>query len=183
MSSISPSDLIDSQGQFAQQNVTAQFLKFQLVPHTKAMLPIDCITEVLKIQLGQIVPIPQMPPWVMGVYNWRGDILWMVDLGHLIGLDSWYQHQRNLLHQTAIVLSPYRQQQSDRATNIHLGLIVGRVEDLESCDTSTIQAALGSRISTRLGNFMQGYWLKPEGEMILALDSVKIAAAMPVNTN
>lgn len=180
MSSLSSSDLIDSSKQFVPQNATAQFLKFQLYPHTMAMLPIDHITEVLKIQLGQIVPIPQMPSWVMGVYNWRGDILWMVDLGHLIGLDSWYQHQRNLLHQTVIVLSPYRQQRKS-ATDVHLGLIVGRVEDLESCDPSAIQTSLGLHAGAKLINFMQGYWLKSEGEMILALDSTKIAAAMPVN--
>ena len=183
MSSLSSSDLIDSQGQFAQQNVTVQFLKFQLDPRTKAMLPIDHITEVLKVQLGQIVPIPQMPPWVMGVYNWRGDILWMVDLGHLIGLDSWYQHRSNLLHQTAIVLSPDRQQQKERATSVHLGLVVGKVDDLESCDPSTIQAALNLQFGTGVVDFMAGYWLKPEGEMILALDSSKIAAAMPIDLN
>jgi positive phototaxis protein PixI len=44
-----------------------QYLKFQLYPDTKAMLPIAQITEVLKIQLKQIMPIPQMPTWVMGL--------------------------------------------------------------------------------------------------------------------
>ena len=89
-----------------------QFLRFRLYPDTKVMLPIRQITEVLKIQFGQIVPIPQMQPWVMGVYNWRGDILWMLDLGDLIGLESWYQHQVNCSNYTAIVLSPQRESQA-----------------------------------------------------------------------
>lgn len=142
------------------------------------MLPIEQITEVLKIQFNQIVPIPQMPAWVMGVYNWRGDILWMLDLGHLIGLDSWYQHQNRSNH-TAIVLSPERKNQADYDTGIHLGLVVAGIEDLETCDISTIQSALGSKVTARLGDFLQGYWLTPEGEMILALDAKAIAAAMP----
>jgi positive phototaxis protein PixI len=181
VSNLSPSDFINSRSPLVAENTVTQFLRFQLDPLTKAMLPIDHITEVLKIPFGQIVPIPQMPAWVMGVYNWRGEILWMVDLGHLIGLNSWYQHQGNLLRQTAIVLSPHRQR--DRSSNIHLGLIVGRVEDLESCDISTIQAAMSSQANPQLSNFMQGYWLKPEGEMILALDSARIAAAMPISNN
>lgn len=140
------------------------------------MLPVRQITEVLKIQLGSIVPIPQMPAWVMGVYNWRGDILWMIDLGHLLGLDSWYQDKFNYSNQTAIVLSPNRDSQ---VNDIHLGLIVAQVEDLEICDPNTIQSNLSLNILPQLKRFSQGYWLKPEGELILALNGQAIAAAMP----
>ncbi|MGF1589187.1 MAG: chemotaxis protein CheW [Pleurocapsa sp.] len=158
-----------------------QFLKFQLHPDTKVMLPLKQITEVLKIQFNQIVPIPQMPAWVMGVYNWRGEILWMLDLGHLMGLDSWDQHRLNRSNHTAIVLSPAGKNQTGADTGIHLGLVVAGAEDLETCDPATIQSALGSKVTARLGNFLQGYWLKPGGEMILVLDAAAIAAAMPNN--
>ena len=171
----------NSQTQLVAQATTKQFLKFQLHPDTQVMLPIEQITEVVKMQFNQIVPIPQMPAWVMGVYNWRGDILWMLDLGHLIGLDSWYQHQLNRSNHTAIILSPERKNQADNDTGIHLGLVVAGIEDLETCDISTIQSALGSKVTARLGDFLQGYWLKPEGEMILALNVAAIAAAMPRN--
>ena len=163
------------------ERAIAKFLRFYLYPDTKVMLSIEQITEVLKIQLGQIVPIPQMPNWVMGVYNWRGEILWMVDLGHLIGLKPWYQNQTVRSHHTAIVLSPDKEDR-DRTDNVCLGLVVSRVEDLQTCDIRQIQSALGSKVSTRLGNFLQGYWLEPEGEMVLALDGKAIAAAMPRNS-
>ena len=164
----------------AEQTTGKQFLRFQLHPDTKAMLPIRQITEVLKIQFGQIVPIPQMPVWVMGVYNWRGDILWMVDLGHLLGLDSWYQHQFNPSNHTAIVLSPHRYSPAN-VNNIHLGLVVAQIEDLSICDENAIQSAFSSQVSAQLDQFSQGYWLKPDGEMILALDGLAIAAAMADN--
>ena len=85
------SNLSGSNTQLGSELEKKQFLRFFLHPDTNLMLPIKQITEVLKIQFGQIVPIPQMPAWVMGVYNWRGNILWMIDLGHLVGLNSWYQ--------------------------------------------------------------------------------------------
>lgn len=156
-------------------------LKFQLYPETKAMLPIKQITEVLKIQLAQIMPIPQMPAWVMGVYNWRGDVLWMLDLGQLLGLDSWYQQQHDRLLHTAIVLSPEREENNDN--QIHLGLVVEGVDDLESCEPAAIQAVLDSQINPRLNSFLQGYWLQSSGEMVLALDGQAIASAMPTATN
>lgn len=155
-----------------------QQLKFRLYPDTQAMLPISQITEVLKLQLVQIVPIPQMPAWVMGVYNWRGDILWMVDLGQLLGLDSWYQHQHERALHTAIVLSPNRQDKQNE-NQIHLGLVVASVEDLETCDPKAIQTAVDSQTNSHLIDFLQGYWLSPEGAMVLALDGKAIAKAMP----
>ena len=156
-----------------------QFLRFYLHPDTKLMLPMRQITEVLKIKFGQIVPIPQMPDWVMGVYNWRGDVLWMLDLGHLIGLNSWYQQELDLSNQTAIVLSPDREPSSvNKRNNLHLGLVVSRVEDIEACNPQTIQMATGF-VSTQLQPFLQGYWVKPQGDMILVLDGQAIIAAMP----
>ena len=140
------------------------------------MLPISQITEVLKIKLGQIVPIPQMPAWIMGVYNWRGDILWMLDLGHLVGLGSWYREVSHT-HQKAIVLSPKSKVASAQdESGIHLGLMVARVEDLEMLELEQIQTARGN-VSSQLQPFLQGYWLKPEGEMILVLDGQAIVAA------
>jgi len=41
-----------------------------LVPDTTAMFTVNQMTEVLTIPIAQIVPDPQMPAWVMGVYNW-----------------------------------------------------------------------------------------------------------------
>lgn len=184
MSNLSQSNLSNSSLRSTEQTINNQFLKFLLYPDTKAMLPIGQVTEVLKIQFGQIVPIPQMPSWVMGVYNWRGDILWMVDLGYLLGLNSWYHQQSNRSSYTAIVLSPYRESQGDNTTNhVHLGLVVAQVSDLEVCLPQAIQASLGSTSSPRLEQFLTGYWLKPDGEMILALNSQAIAAAMPTNSS
>ncbi len=157
-----------------------QFLKFYLHPDTRLMLPITQITEVLKIQFGHIVPLPQMPSWIMGVYNWRGDILWMVDLADLLGLEPWYRHSPRS-HHTAVVLSPNRERR-DRSSNAHLGLVVSSIEDLVACEVGAIQSALGLRINARLGSFLQGYWLEPGGEAILALDGKAIAAAMPQNS-
>lgn len=155
-----------------------QYLKFQLYPDTKAMLPIAQITEVLKIQLRQIMPIPQMPTWVMGVYNWRGDILWMIDLGQLLGLDSWYQHQHERLLHSAIVLSPDREDNQSEH-QIHLGLMVAGIDDLATCNGEAIQGTVGSPLNHLVSSFLTGYWLNSSGEMILALDGQAIADAMP----
>ncbi len=172
-----------------QKGEQKQFLKFHLEPETQVMLPLANVTEVLKIPLGKIVPIPQMPPWVMGVYNWRGEILWTVDLGHLIGLHTWYQQTKNNTNYnttnynntnySVIVLSSGRKGQKKGSSTVSLGLIVTQVEDIEWCNPDLIQSPPASAVTTELAPFLQGYFLQPDGQMILVLNGNSIISAMP----
>lgn len=174
--------LSNSPKQLASKTREEQFLRFCLHSDTKVMLPIRQITEVLKIQFGQIVPIPHLPAWVMGVYNWRGDILWMVNLGHLIGLESEYQQESNLSNHPVIVLSPNKEKTKiDSENNIHLGLLIDSVEDIEMCDVEAIQSASNSTITRQIQPFLQGYWLRLEGDIVLVLNGEAIITAMPRN--
>jgi positive phototaxis protein PixI len=164
----------------ASVEASEQFLRFHLFPNTSALLPIPQLTEVLTIRSSQIVPIFHMPAWVMGVYNWRGEILWMVDLGHLVGLTPWHQQTSSASACTAIVL----QTRSDRPTpsNVKsqmLGLVVTRVEDIEWCNTDLIQSPLSSTVTPELVPFLRGYWLKSNSEMLVVIDGKAILAAMP----
>jgi positive phototaxis protein PixI len=150
------------------------------MPETTALLPIHQLIEVLTIPRGQIVPIFHMPPWVMGVYNWRGEILWMVDLGHLVGLTPWHQQPISANAYTAIVL----QVRSNQATPTNnqsqmLGMVVTRVEDIEWCNPDLIQSPPSSTVTADMVPFLRGYWLKPNGEMLLNIDGQAIMAAMP----
>lgn len=157
-----------------------QFLRFHLMPDMTGLLPIQQVTEVLTIPNGQIVPIFHMPPWVMGVYNWRGEILWMVDLGHLVGLTASYQEPISSSTYKAVVL----QARSNPATSTKvksqmLGLIVNRVEDIEWCNLDSIQSPPSSTMTPELVPFLRGYWLKSSGEILVVMDGQAIIEAMP----
>ncbi|MGL5805374.1 MAG: chemotaxis protein CheW [Xenococcaceae cyanobacterium] len=157
-----------------------QFLKFNLEPDTKVMLPIAQLTEVLKLPMGKIVPIPHMPAWVMGVYNWRGEILWMLDLGHLVGLTPWHQQIKNFSYYNALVLSGSQKLADSRGIQRqHVGLIVNQIEDIEWCDPDLIQSPPGAVITPELAPFLHGYWVKSDGEIFLTLSGDAIIAGMP----
>ncbi|HEY9833291.1 MAG TPA: chemotaxis protein CheW [Stenomitos sp.] len=161
-------------------SVTQQFLRFHLIPHTTALLPIQQLTEVLTIPPGQIVPISHMPPWVMGVYNWRGEILWMIDLGHLIGLTPWHQQENNTSAYPVIVLQSHPNPATTTTVkSLMLGLVVNRVEDIEWFNPDLIQSPPPSPMAVELLPFLQGYWLKSNGDMLAVIDGSAIMAAMP----
>jgi len=48
-------------------------------------LPMDAVAEVGRTPT--VTRVPGTPPWVSGVANWRGRILGIVDLRHLLGLN------------------------------------------------------------------------------------------------
>ena len=168
-----PTDLSSKQGE------KQQFLKFHLESDTKVMLPLQSVTEVLKVPLGQIVPIPQMPPWTMGIYNWRGEILWTIDLGHLIGLHTWYQQQKYNTNYSVVVISSESKGRKKGNSGVNLGLIITQVEDIEWWNPDLIQSPPASAVTLELAPFLQGYLMSPEGQMILVLNSNAILAAMP----
>ena len=168
----------------ATSDATEQLLRLHLLPDTTALLPVAQLTEVLKIPIGQIIPMPHMPDWVMGIYNWRGEILWMIDLGGLAGLMPWYRRAMSASTYAAIVLdSNSNRSVSNDSGNQILGLVVNRVEDIEWCNPNAIQSQSASDLSpdipTELLPFSRGHWLTPEGEMRTVLDGEAIFAAMP----
>lgn len=156
-----------------------QFLKFVLLPDTNLMISLSEIAAVLKIPLGQIIPIPEMPSWVIGVYNWRGQIIWMVDLGQLLGFTPWYQQSVIASNHKAVVIHPSNQNLRNSASGDLIGLIVSDVNDIELCDTSDIHSPPAPAVTPELAPFLRGYWIKNNGEIVVTVDADAIFAAMP----
>lgn len=151
-----------------------QFLRFFLEPDLVGMLSLSQLTEVLTIPASQILPIPHLKPSVMGVYNWRGEVLWMVDLGHLIGLRSPLKQNFGMSHYRAMIL----QLASDFGTQ-EIGLVVDRIDDIEWCYPHSIEP-LPSSFDSKLIPFLRGYWMKPasETEILVAFDGTAILSAI-----
>jgi positive phototaxis protein PixI len=157
-----------------------QFLRMHLIPDTPILLPLQQLIEVLSIPVAQIVPIPHMPAWVMGAYNWRGEILWMVDLGHLCGLTPWYaQAAHHSVHSAVVLRIQDDRSPSTKSKSQMLGLVVSRVEEVEWCDPSVIQQLPVSMVKFELAPFLRGYWWKSNDDMLAVLNGEAIIAAMP----
>jgi len=149
-----------------------QYLRFKLIPELQVMLPLSQLSEVLTLTIAQIVPVPSLPSWVIGIYNWRGEILWIVDLGALVGLIPWHQYASTTINYRIIIL---RSQEE----NIFLGLLVPQIEDMEWCSPDEIYSPPSTSIVPGMAPFLRGYWLKANGTIVMILDGKAILAAMP----
>lgn len=164
-------------GKQAQLN---QFFQFHLLPDMTAVLPVDQLTEILKVPLAQITPIPHLSSWIMGVHNWRGDVLWLVDLGDLLGLSPWHQQEQPPSIGTFVVLNAFRQPNpSDPVEQLFLGLLVNRIDDIKWLNIDDLQSPASAMITDRLAPFLGGYWLDRGGDMLTLLDGDAILDRMP----
>lgn len=182
---VSVPNALVSQPQSAASTEEEQFLRFTLEPDITALLPLQHLAEVLNIPGKEIVPIFLMPAWVTGVYNLRGEILWVVDLGHLLGLPPCYRQGATSSSFTTIVLNISTNRTTNqgvttaRARNQTVGCIISCLEAIEQCDSDQIQPPQLTSASHGILPFLQGYWLKSDNEMLAVLDIEAIVAALP----
>ena len=89
-----------------------------------ALLPLHQIQEILYIPATSILPVPYMAPCVLGICNYRGYMLWMVDLMQQLGDRSFLSHRQTREPLATIVVH--------RDDGELMGLVVPQVLDIES---------------------------------------------------
>ena len=125
-----------------------KFLRFQLCPDNAALLAVDEVTAVLTIEANDVLPVPHMPACVLGIYNWRGEVLWLTDLASQIGLVCSGETNQQLTSFTAIVI---------QIEGRFLGLAVPEVYDIEQHDPQHFHPPSPDLFSPYLSPFMKGY--------------------------
>jgi positive phototaxis protein PixI len=128
--------------------VGQKFLRFRLCPDQESLLPVEEVAAVLSIQTQDVLPVPHMPHCVLGIYNWRGEVLWLVDLARQLGLNALVEQNPRLTSCMAIVLQVNGQL---------IGLAVPEVYDIEQHDPNLLQPPLAELFSPKLLPFVKGY--------------------------
>lgn len=156
-----------------------QFLHLALEVKTPVLLSVLHLVEILTISVSQVVPMFEMPAWVAGVYNWRGDILWIVDLNHLIGLLPWHQQANYISKHTVVVVR--RQSEGNRSTDQEpvLGLVVNRVNNMVVCEPESFLSVDNLEIPKTIKPFLKGYRVVEDGTPEWILNGDSILGAMP----
>jgi len=145
---MTPQEIDSLEGTIAVTQTTAQkFLHFNLSKELAALILVEDITEVLHVPKSNILPIPQMSPCVLGIYNWRDEMLWTIALGELFQLPT--VNRPSTDSTIAVIVAEIDGQ--------YLGLVVEQVNDIEWHELSFIQPPRAQLFSAQLLPFMQGY--------------------------
>ncbi|MBW4574038.1 MAG: chemotaxis protein CheW [Aphanothece sp. CMT-3BRIN-NPC111] len=150
------------------QSSEQKFLSFKLGLKDTALLPLECVTELFQVSVADILPVPQVPSCVLGVYNWREEMLWLVDLNALTGFPPLIQEDISLLTLMALVV---------QAQGQFIGLVVQQVKDIELLDTKKLKAPEAGLFNPELLPFLQGYFIGANNEILKTIDAKAILEA------
>ena len=132
------------------------FLRFQLDRQTTAVVPMLQTQEAIVLPAGRISTIPNLPAPVMGLFNRRSSLLWLVDLPDILGLEPIDRHA----HSYDVALLKVGQTPLAVAVRSILGVTRFAKEEIES--------PIGS-FNPAFTPYLHG-WILREQELVLVLD-------------
>lgn len=130
----------------------SKLLRFPLGLQESALLPLEQIAEIIQVNLAGILPVPEMPSCVLGICNWRAEMLWLLDLNHLVG----YPALTAVGTPVAIVVT---------VNEYAVGLVVPQVDDIELHDLQQLQPSAPGLFPPKLLPFVLG--ALPNGSTVL----------------
>ncbi len=142
-----------------------KFLSFNLGVKNTAIIPLQHVTEILPVPLNEVCCVPQMPPCVFGIYNWRGEMLWLIDLEEMLGYLPYSYGSSFVSKMMAIILEKEGKS---------LGLLVRQIMDIEEFNLKQMKPPSPELVSQEVAPFLQGYFINSSEEMIVNLDASAI---------
>ena len=159
-----------------------KFLQFQLGKSEKlhksiqgdiALLDAEIVTEVITVAPQDILPVPQMFYCVLGIYSWRSEMLWIVDLENLLGYPPPLTND-NPNRELLIMVVQYEGQS--------MGLLVSGIDNLIEHDISKFKSSSPEIFSEDVLPFLQGYFPSADNDIIMLIDAEEIFSFFSIKT-
>jgi positive phototaxis protein PixI len=135
----------------------SRFLQFVLGEY-QLLFPLAKLQEIFNLNLNQVTAVPGLDSYVMGIYNWRGSLAWLIDLQELLT-----GSQTNFNANCLCMLTPLKGQ--------YLGIVIDRVGGISSFGGNEMQPVVTPMIEPIGSNFIQGYFLDEHNQPLFVLDS------------
>ncbi|WP_219729908.1 chemotaxis protein CheW [Sodalinema gerasimenkoae] len=157
---------------------TGKFLQFYIGERDFALIPVETVAEIATVRLSEVLPVPEMRSCILGVYNWRGEMLWVVDFGELLGYPPLYGLRSSssrsgsdiltsgAIAQTVAIVVEWNEQV--------IGFMVPQVLDLAVYNLAHLQAADVQLFPPAIVPYLQGYFIDERGELAIVIDIAEV---------
>lgn len=122
-------------------------LRFWITPQAEFALPAMAIREVISAPLDRITPIPNSSPLVLGTVNLRGRVIWVADLGQLLGETTTVLN----IERSEIPVIVIEEQDT------LVGLAIEQIVGMEWLDAEKLQQL--NQVSDIIAPFIRGEWV------------------------
>lgn len=93
------------------------------------LIPSQQVIEIVALTLSQISPVPDVESPVMGIYPWRGEILWVMDGNALLGGSAIHEQRDRIPVRYSVLMI--------QESGEHLGILVPGVGNLVRLDRNS----------------------------------------------
>lgn len=145
------------------------FLRFRLDRQTTAVVPMHQTQAALVLPSDRVSAIPNLPAPVLGLFNRRSNLLWLVDLPQMLGLEPLDRHCRSY----DLVLLKIGQ--------TPLAIAIRAIQGVVRFATEEIKSPIGS-FNPAFTPYLSG-WILREQELVLVLDAAAIINSDLLSSN
>ncbi|AFY95320.1 chemotaxis protein CheW [Chamaesiphon minutus] len=145
------------------------FLRFQLDKQTCAVVPMLQTQEAVIIPAGRVSVIPNLPSCVLGLFNRRSSLLWLVDLPEILGLEPIDRYAHS--YDVALL----------KVGQTPLAVAVRSIQGVVRFNKEEIRSPIGS-FNPAFTPYLSG-WILQEQELVLVLDPEAIINAKMFGQN
>ena len=146
-----------------------RFLRFPLNTEINGLLPLADLRGLINVTLTEILPVPQVGEFLLGIMNWRGEAIWILDLAGLLGAMHWCRREAVPASGMAILI---------QVENQTVGLLVEQVSTIETYDPEERLSVSESMLPAQLQSFLQGYFVDLQGRPLMLLDTHAVIQAL-----
>ncbi len=136
------------------------YLKFDLGANIPVIVPMHYVREAISRTLQQLTPMPHMPPYLLGLMHRQAQVMWAIDLAHLLDIGSISPH---LAEQDFIIL---------RVGAAYIAIAVHQIQGSTWLSAEEIQPSL-SHTTAQFSQYLSGCVLKKH-EVMFVLDAEAI---------
>ena len=139
----------------------ARFLQFSLKKGINGLVPLTELQGTIKIALRDILPVPQIAQYWLGITNWKGEAIWILDLAQLLGARNWCQREPIAISGMAMLIAI-----EDRT----IGLLVEEIEGIKTYDSKHCLPVAEVNTTAKMKSLFKGYFLDSNSEPSMVLD-------------
>lgn len=137
-----------------------------------ALLEAEMVTEVITVSISEILSVPQMPYCVLGIYSWRSEMLWILDLENLLG----YPPSFNPTNKTVLMMVIQIEGQS-------LGLVIPQIDNIIEHNIEDFKAPSSDIFSEDILPFLNGYFTDQDNNIVMLINAAEVFHFFSINPN
>ena len=154
-------NLLARETQQDRQQQGKRFLQFSLKENISGLVPLKDLYGTIKVSLKDILPVPQVAEHWLGITNYQGEAIWILDFLQLLDGHNWLRREPFALSGMIMLV---------KIEERIIGLLVEQIQGIEIYYEEDCLPIAEVDSNIQMMSFFKGYFLNNRHESSFLLD-------------